>query len=469
MKKIIDITIDTGLIFLIVLLPLAFGSVHIWAYTSMEVTVFLLLIIWAFKKLFLSDIKIEKELLPVYVSFLLFILIVYLQTVPLPPKVIKYLSPKAYELYSTVISRYEESNIWRSLSMYTHATKTELIKFISYTGIFFLITQEVRDRERIKRLLIAFMLVGFFESFYGLFGYFSKYHYIWGFKKIYGLTSATGTYLNRNHFSGFLGMTVFMSIGYLLSKAPRKSSEVYGFKQNLIDFLNTARASKTGLVLIMIITMILGICFSLSRMGVFSLIVTLLFILFLSLFNRQKKLTKIIFLILSLGILVSFWYGLDPLEKRYSYSSESLFKDRLPVWSATGKLIGNFPLTGTGLGTYEAVFQKYKPVDFKGRLVKFTHAHNDYLEIVSDVGITGIVPALSGGIYFLIMIFKRLPRRRDPFARGVCLGGIGAIVYICLHSITDFNMRIPANAMTFFIITALTYCSVTLRSPRSLR
>ncbi len=463
-QRIIDRTIDAGLIFIAVFAPLAFGSVHIWAYTLIEVIVFSLLIIWAVKHLLFSPINsTQGELIPLYICFGIFTIAVCLQIIPLPPHIIRLLSPRAYELYTQAIPGYEKATIWRSISIYPHASKISLVKFISYIGIFFLITQEIREKKRIKRLIGALVLIGFFEALYGLYGYFSKNHFIFGFRKIYGTGSATGTYVNRNHFAGYLGMIVFISIGYFLSKIPGRVREEYAFKQRLIDFLNTAKASESGVLLIMIITMILGIIFSLSRMGVFSFVFALLLIVFLAILNRQKKLRNVIFIIFSLALITSLWYGLNPLVERY-YSSASAFFDRAGIWETTGKVIKDFPLTGSGLGTYETVLQRYKPRDLKHHLLIFDHAHNDYLEIISEVGIIGIVPLLLAGIYFFILILKKWAQRKNSFSKGVSLGGMGAMSYICLHSLTDFNMYIPANAITLFIIMALTYCSITRKN-----
>lgn len=469
-KRIIDRIIDTGLVFLVVFTPLAFGSVHIWAYTLMELTVFSLLIIWALKVLFLSRLKIDTGLIPVYLSFFIFLLIVYLQTVALPPAAVRSLSPEAYRLYSLVIPGYEKAavtgNYWRSLSIYAYATKTGLIKFISYTGIFFLITHEIREEKRIRRIIFALVLAGAFEALYGLYGYFNKDPYIFGFRKIYDVDSATGTYVNRNHFAGFLGIVTPVGIGYLLyllSRASGRTRDGYGLKQHLIDFFATPKAIEGGLVLIMVITMIAGISLSLSRMGVFSFIVAVLFMLFISVLNRQKKLASIFFVIVALGFITSLWYGLAPLKGRYHETSKNFAEGRLPVWKATTRLIKDFPLTGTGIGTYETVFQRYTPRGYAGGPLRYKHAHNDYLEMLSEAGIIGIVPVGFGSAYFLILIIKKWVRNRNTFARGLCLGGIGSAVYILLHSTTDFNMHIPANALTSFIVMALTYCSVTVK------
>ncbi|MGA1868100.1 MAG: O-antigen ligase family protein [bacterium] len=462
-NTIVQALIDAGLILIIAFAPCAFGSVHIWAYTLIELIVFSLLMLWIVYHLIFPKKSLikkdQKELIPVYAALVLFIVTVCVQIIPLPPIILRFLSPKAYEIYCHAIPGYEKTALSRSLSIYPYASKISLAKFISYAGIFFLITHEIREHTRIKRIIGVLMLIGFFEALYGLYGYFSRNYSIFGFSKAYCIGPATGTYVNRNHFAGFLGMTVFVCIGYLLGKVPIRSRDRYGYTQRIIDFLNTAKASESGLVLIIIITMILGIIFSLSRMGVFSFVLSILLLAFITLVGRQKKFITIIFFIFSLALITSLWYGLNPLVERY-YRSEDSFLDRALIWRYTSHLIKDFPLMGAGLGTYETVFQQYKPDTFTYRLSRYDHAHNDYLELIAEVGLSGSIPLFLGSVYFLLLLLKKWAKSNNAFSKGMSLGGIGASFYMSLHSLTDFNLYIPANAMIFFIIMALTYCSV---------
>jgi O-antigen ligase len=463
-------TIDLGLIMLVLFTPLAFGSVHIWAYTTMELTVFFLLAIRAVKSILYPAPVVDGALVPVHLGLLMFGLVVLLQTVPLPPDVLKAISPKAYELYGLAIPGYGDpagaDSIRRALSIYPHRTKVDLVKFLSYAGVFILITVEIREERRIKRIMAALIIAGFLEALYGLYGYFTGDPDILGFRRIYEMDSATGTYVNRNHFAGYLGVVVFAGIGCLMGRVPWKAGDGYGLKHRAIDFLNTARASISGLLLVMIITMVLGISFSLSRMGVFSFIASSLLIASIAISGRNVRPASVLFVILSLGLTATLWYGLKPLEERYHGSLESFVGGRAVVWSATGKLIKDYPLAGTGLGTYETVFRRYKPQDFKDRLKSFEHAHNDYLETLSEVGMAGIAPVLFVGIYFPVLLLGKRRRSRSAFAKGVSLGGIGAMAYMCLHSITDFNMHIPANALAFSMVAALAYSAANAGSEK---
>jgi O-antigen ligase len=467
-RKTIDRIMDAGLLFLIVFTPLAFGSVHVWAYSLMELTVFSLLIVWALKTWLFEDFRIEKALIPVYVSFILFLAVVSLQIVPLSPDMLGSISPKTREIYGAAIPGYETppegGELMRSLSIYTYKTKAGLVRSVAYMGFFFLITHEVRGRKRIGMLITALLLVGFFEALYGLYGYFSKNEHIFGFKNIYYMDSASGTYVNRNHFAGYLGIVAFAGIGYFIGRFPQENGRSYSLRQRLIDYLNTARALKSGVVLIAIITLILGISFSLSRMGSFAFVFSFLFIIMVSTLSKRKHFSGVLAAILSVSLVVVLWYGLRPLEDRYQNVSGDFAKGRLPIWETTCSLIKDFPLFGTGLGTFEEAFRLYRPSDFQGNLVRTHHAHNDYLEALSEVGTAGTAPVIIGSLYLLIFLLRKWSRTGDAFARGLSLGGAGAIVFVLTYSITDFNMHIPANAMALIAVVSLSFSALDTES-----
>ncbi len=60
--------IEYGLIFLIIFTPLAFGSVHVWAYTIVEVVVLLLLLIWLLKHFTFHDSRFTSSLFTFHFS-----------------------------------------------------------------------------------------------------------------------------------------------------------------------------------------------------------------------------------------------------------------------------------------------------------------------------------------------------------------------------------------------------------------
>jgi O-antigen ligase len=85
------------------------------------------------------------------------------------------------------------------------------------------------------------------------------------------------------------------------------------------------------------------------------------------------------------------------------------------------------------------------------------HAHNDYLEIAAEAGLTGGICLVVFVWGFAVFLFMRWLKRRDHFVRGVGLGCLMGILSILLHSLTDFNLHIPANAVYFVTLYGLAF------------
>ena len=150
---------------------------------------------------------------------------------------------------------------------------------------------------------------------------------------------------------------------------------------------------------------------------------------------------------------LALWVGVEPVVERYQ-SAESAYLLRSAIWADTASLIREHPLLGTGLGTFGIV---YPQVQTTALNFQVDHAHNDYLEVATELGLPGAL-LLFGLIWTVlwraITVFYNSPRQRERF---LLLGCCGSILAILFHSFTDFNLQVPANAMVFAVILGLTY------------
>ena len=108
---------------------------------------------------------------------------------------------------------------------------------------------------------------------------------------------------------------------------------------------------------------------------------------------------------------------------------------------------------GVGAGNYEWILPAYR--DDTLRFLTYDHAHNDYLELLIEQGVLGVV-ILGAAI---VAIFVRLERgfrdRRDPLMRGILFGSMLSLGVMLIHSLVEFNFQIPANAVFFFAVAGL--------------
>jgi O-antigen ligase len=141
------------------------------------------------------------------------------------------------------------------------------------------------------------------------------------------------------------------------------------------------------------------------------------------------------------GILVAL-DGSGLLERVANVGIGSEF--RFDINAGTLKAISDNFLFGTGLGTFKHVYAAYQP-QAVGLLIDL--AHNDYLENVLELG----VPAAT--IFYLALLLLVLEcvggllrRRRDAI---VPCAAVAASVLVGSHSTVDFSMQMPAVAVIY--------------------
>jgi O-antigen ligase len=129
------------------------------------------------------------------------------------------------------------------------------------------------------------------------------------------------------------------------------------------------------------------------------------------------------------------------------------FKSRWGIWVNTFRIFKDFPLLGSGLGTFAQIFPTYRSFHIQGF---HTHAENDYLQPASEVGIIGIGLLL---ILFSILSYKGVYGIRSlshrESERYIGIGGLGGILGLLFHSIVERNIEVPANAFLFTFIWAI--------------
>ena len=137
---------------------------------------------------------------------------------------------------------------------------------------------------------------------------------------------------------------------------------------------------------------------------------------------------------------------------RYSRMAEianrSLFF-RLFVYGKIIPLVLDHPLLGTGPGTFIYAFTPYRPPNLS---LLWNYAHNDYLQIASEMGFIGLGAFLFLVITALTKGFKAL-KSTSNFNRAIILGASAGILSILVHGFFDGNLTmIPANILYFYVL-----------------
>jgi O-antigen ligase len=268
----------------------------------------------------------------------------------------------------------------------------------------------------------------------------------------------TGTFVNRNHLSGYLEMIIPLALGLAIARMHLLTFGVKGFRER-VRLWTSKGVLANVLLLAAAVIMSLGVLFSDSRSG----LAVLLFMAFLFLglsaltFSRAGHLQawagKFIRAALVVVTVLAVAIGVGTTIQRFALD-DLLHEDRPSYWSNTAGIVGDFPLFGTGLGTFGSAYNAHEKRS-AGEL-EIRHAHNDYLEYAAEAGILGTLLLLGGILYVAVRAFLSWRVRRNTEARGLAMGGIVSLAGIGLHAVTDFNLHIPANMVLFAVVLSLT-------------
>jgi len=453
-----DRHIYLGFLVLIAWLPLPLGSNRPWAEAIMEVWTFSLMALWliAFMRNQVQTSEPYKKAGPIIGMFLIWLVWILLQIIPLPPVWVASLSPTAFDHHRLV-----NSADLMTLSLDPHATTVGWFKSLAYVFIFILSLLLIHSRRRLMQLAYVVIYSGLFQAVYGSLMTLSGLGYGFFIQNPFALTVTTGTFINRNHLAGYLVMALSVGIGMMIASLDTESD--YTAKQRLRYYLKLILSAKLRLRLYLAM-MVIALVLTHSRMGNTSFFASLIiaggFGLILSRHATRGTIILLISLIVIDVFIVGTWFGLEKVVERIEETTlVRETRDELDIY--VYQQWKDYRWTGSGLGSFYSVFPKYRKEDVRAY---YDHTHNDYLEFASETGVVGI--ALLGSIIAMSIYAALMAqyRRRDPLMRGISFAAIMSICAMLIHSTVDFNLQIPANAATFMLILSMAWISFGLRN-----
>jgi len=445
---------------LLVLSPLAFGTVEQWSLTLMEAAIFLAAALYAGSKKSGRGPSVVYEV-PGIVPLLFFLLYILFQLVPLPAFAVKILSPGAYELYAKTVWP-GSPGVWRPLSIHNKATLLEFFRIASYACFYGLTVQLLAGRQLLKRTVQTVI------SFSALLAFFSIIQQLLSNNKIFWVRELTrggimfGPYVNRNHYAGLAGMLFPIALAVFFYYRPGRS---YGsFREKLSEVFSHRMINTYFLYGFSAVLIATSVFVSLSRGGMISICFsTTLAILLIMLRERKRKpdmpvVLTIIVILYSVG-----WFGWSRIFERFAGvrgAGGEISGLRSVIWKDSLKIVRDFPLTGAGFGSFADIFNKYRSMSSFGSAQGsapgiIEHAHNDYIELLTNGGLIALI--LFGWFMFEVLYssFTTFRKRQENYSAYLFIGSLAGIASLLVHSLIDFNMQIGANGLYFFFLLGL--------------
>ncbi|MBI9087276.1 MAG: O-antigen ligase family protein [Desulfobacterales bacterium] len=335
-------------------------------------------------------------------------------------------------LVSLVFSQHRYTSLW------------SFFLLLSYIAIYYLVVQAFGTTKQIRRLIyviigLAVFLCAFFfikKSGHNPFSWWDYSHI--GLNR--ELSASSSTYGNPNHFAGFLVMAIPASLGLYMAGARTTIGAVVGL----------------GLTLFLLTALVL----STSRGGWVSGAAGLGFMAAVRMRRLRVNPKRLLYWIVPVTVfllLVALGNRAVVMDIRsfFAVASDASLLSRATVWKSILAMIADYPLLGVGPGNFALVFTQYQPPVGSVVAVRYLFAHNDYLQFLADAGLPLLVVMGWAGARFYGSGFSKL-KHPDRFVRRMTLATMASVSGILVFSLTDFNLHIPANALLFTVLVALT-------------
>ncbi|MGM0563611.1 MAG: O-antigen ligase family protein [Pseudomonadota bacterium] len=206
----------------------------------------------------------------------------------------------------------------------------------------------------------------------------------------------------------------------------------------------------------------LAILFSQSRAGIvaiaLSFVISCLFMFRGDITGKIQLRGALLVALVSMASLLTFdkmtgdgiYSYLDRAGRLVGESSELNYTPRTAMAQGALRAAQAHPLLGTGYGTYNSAYKKFRPRD---ELIQVgAHAHNDYVEHLAEGGPVFLLLLLSiGGV----LIFRLLQQTKSPTGMSATLALSAWGLYLLIHAFFNFLFYIIPTMIVLGIVLAL--------------
>lgn len=433
--------------------PFPFGAVTPPGRLALELGALALLLIWI-GRAFFRDTPLPPK--PVRIGIAGLLLLGALQAMPLGQAVVGRISPRAVAIRvdsqpPPAALGAEQRLLGRepatldppaALSLDPGATASALRTGAALAALF-LVALSVAATCGVRRICLALLFSAAFQGLYGLLVVASGHDLIWNVPKRHFLDNATGTFVNPNHFAGFLAMALPCGIALIADNLARARRS--GTNRRLAAWFSSD-GSRSWLLGLLVLIGLAGLLLSYSRAGI-ALGVSGVGLTLLAAGRHPGIRLRLVVAVLVIAAAVTplIQVGADSLLQGYARSPDELHGARVRVWVDSLSLISAQPLVGCGFGAFSASYPFVRSAEIRQF---FAYTHNDLLQLLVEGGVVGLALLLL----LLIPLLDRVVRSIGG-AKGTLAVGLGTgLSVVMLQSLVDFPFHMPANAAVAAIL-----------------
>ena len=340
------------------------------------------------------------------------------------------------EIYRNLVTALEQPEFGvRTLPLSIDATGTRRALFALAPCIAIAIAVPLLTRRSLLRLLGAFAVLAAAEALLGLFQL--------GFRgastlvlEYAGHNRATGTFVNKNHYATLLAM----ALPLLIFRATGQFS--FFSRQSETSALANA---WWGVVTAFVAAALVA---SLSRAGVLAGVIVCALAVAACPLREHMRSRKVLFAVLAviaLAVSLATMTGLGALLRSVTQGglSDGASSRSLMNSHTLAGISAFFPL-GAGLGSYAVVFPRFQTPSLLGFV---EYAHNDYLQLIFETGLAGVVILLLLATSAVIAGRNLWRAYDDSEMRSPALACYFGALAFAIHACFDFPAHIPSIAI----------------------
>jgi len=354
--------------------------------------------------------------------------------------------------------------VWQAISFDPYETRLMVLKIAAYAIFLGLLLRYTSTLGRLRILVLLVIGLCVASALFAILRQTTQHGSPQFLFPSVRLDRGYGQFVNRNHFAYMMELGFGLLLGLIAGVGLRR--------ERALIYLAAVVPVWTALVL------------SNSRGGIISMFCQLLLAVLMFVLARRGRKNRldnsaswvrriggslifrasVVLLLAGLILFAVVWVGGEQLASRFETISNEVATEtqetrsgasRAEIWRATWRMIKEHPFVGVGFGGYWTAIPQYH--NASGRVTP-QQAHNDYLELLASCGIIGL---LIGGWFLFLLI--RFARERlgsaDAFRRAACAGAIIGLFGIAVHSLVDFGLHIPINAILCLTLVAIATAS----------
>jgi O-antigen ligase len=342
----------------------------------------------------------------------------------------------AFTVY--VVARYLYADV-------EYVARLEMMRVLVYAILFVAILNNLHRQETIQIITFSLLSLATIISFYAIYQFLTGSNRVWTLLTPYP-HRGSGTYFNPNHLGGFLEMLLPLGLAYTLTSRLKPVVKVF-----------LAYAS---------LALLAGIGVTVSKGSWISTTLALAVFFGVLIFRRNYRAPALGLLVVLLGGCLylfpkSIFFQMR-LKQMFTQSGNVNDELRYSVWHPALRMWQDNPWWGVGPGLFNTRFRAYRP---EGIQLSPEYTHNDYLNTLADWGAVGTALVACAWVLLALGVWKtwssvrlssgdlggKSGSNKFAFVFGASVG----LIAILLHSVVDFNMHIPANAILAIALMAL--------------